>query len=97
MLVPSPARLRAPEKQWVTTSPGRSAFMISSISAKLRMPPMWTMIFAGRPESSQASIARSSGSIPISSPRMFSDMRTFAPSTKSGFSAIARAQASTRA
>ena len=61
------------------------------ISSTLSTPPMWHITFAfGTPDSSQARIARFSGSRPCCA-ITFSDIRTLTPMTMSAFSATVRA------
>lgn len=64
------------------------------IRSAFSTPPICAITLAGRPDISQAWIARRRGSAPCLK-ITFSDILTLAPSTKSGFSAMARAQAST--
>jgi hypothetical protein len=63
------------------------------MSARVSTPPMWHITLAPVPAFSHALMARLSGSSPFFA-ITFSDIRTFAPSTISVFSAIARAATS---
>ncbi len=75
-------------------SPGRMRSRICDISASVSTPPMCTITRPGLPDSSQAAMARLSGSTPWRA-MTFSDMRTLMPMAMSKFSASACAAIST--
>ena len=67
------------------------------MSLRFSTPPMWHITLApATPESSQALMARLSGSRPALA-MTFSDMRTLIPIAMSAFSASVRAASSVRA